>query len=78
MLVCLLSMSWSCTEQCTGKTAYYGRREGGKWQKGGIFDEAPGVSLMRSDVRELLLSSTANRAMPHCYNQTKDVTNGFN
>lgn len=25
LLVCLLSMSWSCREQCTGKTAHYGR-----------------------------------------------------
>lgn len=83
MLVCLLSMSWSCREQCAGKTAYYGRREGGKWQKRReqgreIFDEAPGVSLMRSNVRELLLSSIANGAVPHCCNQTKDITNGLN
>lgn len=80
MLLCLLSMSWSCREQCTGKTTHYGRREGGKWQKGGreIFDEAPGVSLMRSNVRELLLSSIASRAVPQCYNKAKDITNGLN
>lgn len=41
LLVCLLSMSWSCREQCTGKTVHYGRSEGGNWQKGG------GGSLMR-------------------------------
>lgn len=79
--MCLLSMSWSCREQCTGKTAHYGRWERGKWRKGGseggseggreIFDEAPGVRLMRSNVRKLLLSSTANGAAPHCYNQPK-------
>lgn len=51
-----------------------GRKEGGKE----IFDEAPRVSLMRSDVRELLLSSIANGAVPHCYNQAKDITNGLN
>lgn len=32
---CLLSMSWSCRERCTGKMVHYGREEGGKWQKGG-------------------------------------------
>lgn len=79
MLVCLLSISWSCREQCTGKTAHYGKSEGGKWQKGGgIFDEAPGVSLMRSNVRELRLSFTANRTVRQCYNEAKDITNGCN
>lgn len=42
------------------------------------FDEAPGVSLMRDDVRELLRSSIAHGATPHCYNQPKDITNGLN
>lgn len=52
----------------------------GSGRKGGreIFDEAPGVSLMRSDVRELLLSSIKNGAVPNCYNQAKDITNGLN
>lgn len=50
------------------------RRERGRE----IFDEAPGVFLMRSDVRELFLSSITNGALPHCYNQTKDITNGLN
>lgn len=55
-------------------------REGSGSKEGGreIFDEAPGVSLMRSDVRELLLSSIANGAVPHCYNQAEDITNGLN
>lgn len=44
LLVCLLSMSWSCREQCTGKTAHYGRWERGKWRKGG---SEGGRSLMR-------------------------------
>jgi len=32
-----------------------------------IFDEAPGVSLMSGEGRELLISFTENRAVPHCY-----------
>lgn len=42
------------------------RRERGRE----IFDEAPGVRLMRSNVRKLLLSSIANGAA-HSYNQPK-------
>lgn len=43
LLLCLLSMSWSCWEQCAGKMVHY-RREEGKWQKGG-------KSLMRPQER---------------------------
>lgn len=76
---CLLSMSWSCREQCTGKMAYYRRREQGEVaERREIFDEAPRVFLMRSNVRELLLSPITDGAVPHCCNQAKDITNGLN
>lgn len=50
-----------------------GRREGRE-----AFDEAPRVSLMRSNAREQILSPVANGAAPCCSYQAKDITNGLN
>jgi len=85
LLLCLLSMSWSCEEKCTGKTAHYGRRagrrEGGKRWKRREADLwwGPGsVSNEKRCKRGAASFVSHNRAAaPHCHNQAKDSPTAF-